>query len=176
MFIINKNLVFEFGQYFYNLFVYFYLKFHTSTMNFCFNVLMFQFFLSFRNMFIYYSNELCQETPVLDMGCKGKIFFICLVLVKKRLFVVLFPKAFKPVKRFISSLKLIAVSVKGLFTNYVSGQKGWWRFAKYWQWLTKGGGRVRQMLTMADKGGRGFWLLMISLIKLLKKTNHIGFS
>ena len=30
----------------------------------------------------------------------------------------------------------------------------------------KGGRGVRQMLTLADKGGRGFWLLMISLTKI----------
>ena len=34
----------------------------------------------------------------------------------------------------------------------------------------KGGMGVRQMLTLADKGWRGFWLIMISLKKLLKIT------
>ena len=42
---------------------------------------------------------------------------------------------------------------KGLFTNYVSGQRG--GGGKCRQWLTKGGGGGRQMLTMHDEGGRG---------------------
>ena len=41
--------------------------------------------------------------------------------------------------------------------------------------LVQGGG-VRQILTLADKARRGFWLLMISLIKGLRYTIHIGFS
>ena len=57
---------------------------------------------------------------------------------------------------------------KGLFTNYVSGQRG----GGVKQMLTmadKEGGGVSEMLTLADKRGQGFWLLMRSLKKLLKK-------
>ena len=39
-----------------------------------------------------------------------------------------------------------------------------------------GGEGGRQMLTLADKGGKGFWLLMISLKKLIKIAKYIGFS
>ena len=43
----------------------------------------------------------------------------------------------------------------GLFTYYVSHERGWGGVGKCWQKLTKGGGGVDQMLTIADKGGGG---------------------
>ena len=41
-----------------------------------------------------------------------------------------------------------------MLTRMAKGE-GW--LGKCRQWLTKGGGGVREMLTMADKGGRGVW-------------------
>ena len=41
------------------------------------------------------------------------------------------------------------ICAKGLFTNYVSGQRG----GGGWKMLTMADEGVRQMLTLADKGG-----------------------
>ena len=54
-----------------------------------------------------------------------------------------------------------------------AAERGWG--SKRLTMADKGGVGVRQMLTLADKGEKGFWLLIISLTKCLKITKYIVF-